>query len=308
MKRFALVALAVAAACGDEPPAAESTDAVAGSVAAEAPPGTDIWLATLSRGADGVLEIGEPANFTNRAGYDNQPHFLADGSGIWYTVIDDAGVADIWLHDLATGTNTAVTTTAPESEYSATPMPGGGFSGIRVEADSTQRLWRFDADGGNASVLLADLAPVGYHAWADDETLVMFVLGSPPTLQVGNAGTGAAEVHGENIGRSIQRIPDSNQVSFVQRVSQEESWITRLSPDSGEQERLIEAIEGGDFHAWTPDGTLLMAHQSRLYAWTPGDEGDWEEIANLSELGINISRLAVSPDGTMIAIVGEAPG
>ena len=308
MRRLTVVALAVAAACGGEPPAAEPADAAAGSVTAEAPPGTDIWLATLSLGADGVLDIGEPANFTNRAGYDNQPHFLADGSGIWYTVIDDAGVADIWLHDVATGTNTAVTTTAPESEYSATPMPGGGFSGIRVEADSTQRLWRFDADGGNASVLLADLAPVGYHAWADDETLVMFVLGNPPTLQVGNASTGTAEAHGENIGRSIQRIPGSNQVSFVQRVSQEESWITRLSPDSGEQERLIEAIEGGDFHAWTPGGTLLMAHQSRLYAWTPGDEGDWEEIADLSDLGIEITRLAVSPDGSLLAIVGEASG
>jgi len=305
VRRFALVALALAA-CGGEPPVDDSTEATTDPVAAEAPPGTDIWLATLSPGADGMLEIGTPANITNRAGYDNQPHFLSDGSGIWYTVIDDAGVADIWLHDLATGANTAVTTTAPESEYSATPMPGGGFSAIRVEADSTQRLWHFDSDGGNASVLLEDLAPVGYHAWADDETVVMFVLGNPPTLQVGNAAASTAEVRGESIGRSIQRMPASNDISFVQRVSQEESWITRLAHGSGDQDRLIEAIEGGDFHAWTPDGTLLMGHQTRLYAWTPGDEGDWQEIADFSELGIEITRLAVSPDGSLIAIVGEA--
>jgi Tol biopolymer transport system component len=293
------------AACGGEPPVQEPTDAPA-EIAAEAPPGTDIWLASLGLGADGQLEVGTPANVTNRAGYDNQPYFLADGSGVWYTVIDEAGVADIWLHDLAAGTNSAVTTTAPESEYSATSIPGGGFSAIRVESDSTQRLWRFDADGENASVLMPDLAPVGYHAWGEDGMLVMFVLGQPATLQVGNANSGEAEVVGERIGRSIQRIPGSSRISFVQRVSQEESWISRIDPATGEQERLIEAIEGGDFHAWTPDGTLIMAHGSRLYAWTPGAEGDWDEIADLTDVGIEITRLAVSPDGSKIAIVGEA--
>ncbi len=73
---------------------------------------------------------------------------------------------------------TRVIASNPESEYSATPLPdGSGLSVIRVEADSTQRLWRFDMDGANGSVVLEDVAPVGYHAWADQRTLVMFVLG-----------------------------------------------------------------------------------------------------------------------------------
>jgi hypothetical protein len=296
MRRLAWVWLALSA-CGGGQPAEDIADT---------PPGTDIWLASLGGEADGGLHLGEPANITNREGYDNQPYFLPDGSGLWYTVVDDAGAADIWIHDLRTGMNRAVTTTAPESEYSATPRPGGGFSAIRVEADSTQRLWAFDEDGSNATVLLQDLAPVGYHAWADDATVVMFVLGDPATLQVGDVRTGRSEVHGDNIGRSIQRIPDSNTVSFVQRVSADESWITRIVPATGEQNRLIEAIEGGDFHAWTPGGTLLMGHGSRLYQWRPGDQGDWHEVADLSHLGIEISRLAVSPDGSLIAIVGEA--
>lgn len=287
----------VFAACGGDSPAGEAPDA---------PPGTDIWLASLGGGADGALRLGEPANITDRPGYDNQPFFLPDGSGLWYTVVNDEGVADIWLHDMTSGMNRAVTTTAPESEYSPTPKPGGGFSAIRVEADSTQRLWGFDADGGGGAVIFPDLAPVGYHAWADDGTVVMFVLGSPATLQVGHLSGGPVELHASDIGRSIQRIPGSNAVSFVQRVSADEAWITRLDPATGAQDRLIEAIEGGDYHAWTPAGVLLMGHEGRLYRSDPANGADWDELADLSGLGIRISRLAVSPDGMLIAIVGEA--
>lgn len=301
--RTLLTGLVVACvACGG----GETPDATPGEPAAqaEAPPGTDIWTAALNRADDGTLSLGEATNATDREGYDNQPFFVPDGSGFWYTVIDDAGVADIWFHDLASGANTAVTTTAPESEYSATPAPDGGFTAIRVEADSTQRLWHFDTDGQNGRVLFPELAPVGYHAWPDDETVVMFVLGSPATLQVGNAATGMVETLTENIGRSMHRIPESTDASFVQRVSQEESWITRLDPSTGEQTRLIEAMEGGDFHTWTPDGVLLMGNGSSLYAWRPGSEGDWEEIGSLP--AGTISRLAVSPDGGTIALVVEA--
>src|SRR6267378_1894361 len=95
-------------------------------------------------------------------------------------------------------------------EYSPTPLPDGkGFSVIRVEADSTQRLWAFDRDGSRPRLVLDSIKPVGYHAWADAHALVLFVLGSPPTLQIADAGSPGArgEVLAHDIGRSLQRIP-----------------------------------------------------------------------------------------------------
>jgi len=309
----AVLALALlAAACGrDEsaPPAA--SDAAAGdtaNVAADTPPGTDIWLARLERGAEGSLAVVEPVDVTARPGYDNQPSFLPDGTAFRYTVIDSAGQADIWLHDMEGGSNRAVTSTAPESEYSATPLPGGGFSAIRVEADSTQRLWRFDDDGGGAAVLFPDIQPVGYHAWVDATTAVLYVLGEPATLRVARLGVAGATTVANDVGRSIQRIPGTAAVSYVQRLERGATEIRRLDPASGASGPIVAGLEGGDFHAWTPDGVLLQALEGKLFAFRPGTDSAWREVADLSALGIALSRLAVHPDGTWIALVGEAAG
>ena len=306
MRRVGTVALAMTTvACGSEPqpdPPAEGAAFVqAGALA------TDIWVADLHWETSGPPGIGNPTNLTQRVGYDNQPYFVPDGSGFWYTTIDEHdGQADIWRYDFEPEMVTRVTATNPESEYSATPLPdGSGISVVRVEADSTQRLWRFDADGSNGSVILEDVAPVGYHAWADDRTVVMFVLGDPATLQRANTESGAVEAIAEDIGRSIQRIPESNDVSFVQRRGDGMATIMRLRPGSFEPEPIVAAVEGGDFHAWAPDGTLLMAHVSVIYAWTPGSDAGWQPIADFSRFRITITRLAVSPDGSQIAIVGE---
>jgi len=275
-----------------------------------APLDTDVFLAELHWETSGPPGIGQPTNLTHRPGYDNQPYFVPDGSGLWYTAIDEHdGQADIWRYDFGTQMVTRVTVSNPESEYSATSLPdGSGISAIRVEADSTQRLWRFDGNGENASVVLADVAPVGYHTWADEATIVMFVLGSPPTLQRADTRTGRAEVLTEDIGRSIQSIPNSSDVSYVQRHEDGSTTIMRLPGDGGPAVRLVDGVEGGDFHAWTPNGTLLMAHRAIIYAWSPEADTGWQSVADFSGLHLEISRLAVSPDGSQIAIVAEPAG
>jgi hypothetical protein len=305
------VGLLLLTACREEGASvpANGPDDVRPDAVAATPPGQDIWLARLARGADGRLAVREAENVTSRPGYDNQPYFLPDGSGFWYTVIDDAGQADIWLYDIEERRSWPVTTTTPESEYSATPLPrGGGFSAIRVEADSTQRLWRFAVDGRDAEVVFPDVAPVGYHAWGTGENAALFVLGDPPTLQV--AGVGAAEplTVARDVGRSLQSIPGTGDVSYVQRRSDGTTEIRRLDMKDGTSESIVAGVEGGDFHAWTPDGMLLQAHEGRLFAFNPGTDTAWVQIADLTPLRIRLSRVAVHPDGTWIALVGEAVG
>ena len=298
--------------------------AAASLASAQGAQGTDIHLIPLTPRGE-LLALGRPVNITARPGYDNQPSFTPDGAAILYTSIRDDAQSDIYRYDIATRRTTRVTTT-PESEYSATVMPGGTrMSVIRVERDSTQRLWSFALDGTDPRVVLEAIKPVGYHAWADDTTLVLFVLGSPATLQVANAHTGIARQLVGGIGRSINRMPGGQGISFVHKVSPTEWWIRGLDPRTDSIQALAQTLGGSEDHAWLSDGSALMARNDSLFRWVPeghagirfagarpappGTARGWDLIATFTEPGLRrISRLAVSPRGDFIALVsGEAP-
>jgi len=274
----------------------------------QGPPSTDIYLADL-RVRGGRISIGTPVNITARQGYDNQPFFLPDGRSFFYTSVREDAQSDIYRYDLRRRTTTRVTAT-PESEYSGTPLPGGrGFSVVRVEADSTQRLWAFDLDGSHPRIVLQEIKPVGYHAWGDDHTLGLFVLGSPATLQLADTRSGSATVEARNIGRSIHKVPGRAAISFVQRDSAGPWWVKEVDLVTRQIRPLVRTRENVDLYAWTPGGILLMAQGSKVYQWDPRHSRELELVADLTAAGLtNITRLAVSPRGDRLALVATDAG
>ncbi len=274
-------------------------------LALQAPPATDIYLADLHI-AQGRTSVGVPVNVTARPGYDNQPSFLPDGRAFLYTSIRADSQADIYRYDIAAKTSTRLTATR-ESEYSPTPLPdGSGFSVVRVEADSTQRLWAFGLDGSRPRLVLDSIKPVGYHAWADGHTLVLYVLGSPSTLQIADASSPRARgaVVARDIGRSLQRIPGRASVSFLQRDSAAGPSLAELDTRTRRVTKLVTSPQGAEFFVWTPDGIALTASGTKLYQWDPRRGPTWEEVADFAAAGLtNVTRLAVSPTGDRLAIV-----
>jgi hypothetical protein len=293
------------------------------------PPASEIYLASL-RVEGHALRLGTPENISNSAGYDNQPFFMPDGSGILFASARSRVVSvpvvgvepppaqtDIFLYDLASKQIRQITTTLT-SEYSPTLMPDGtGISVIRVEEDGTQRLWRFGLDGGDPSVILPEIKPVGYHAWIDEHRLALFILGEsgqPATLQMADTRTGKAEVIATDIGRSVLRTP-SGHISFVQRVTAGEGatarvLVRRFDPSARGDARvstLVAAPDGASQPdlAWMGDGSVLVAQADKLYRWRPGTE-TWVEAADLAAAGLRgVTRLAVSPAGDWLALVAE---
>ena len=272
------------------------------------PPDTEIYLAPLESG----VKVGRPVNITNSPGYDNQPSFTPDGASVLFTSIRGGGTqTDIYRYDITSGTTNQVTHT-PESEYSPTVTPDGAhISVIRVEADGTQRLWRFTLDGRAPELVLPGVKPVGYHVWAGDHTLVLFVLGSPATLRLADTSGGEPEILVTGIIRSIQRFPGGT-ISFVARTGGEAGApatlsIRELDPRTRRITPLVDAPAGAREAdcAWTPDGTLVIAEKDVLYGWHRGQSG-WNRLADLAALGLHgVSRIAISPKGDRIAFVTQ---
>ena len=266
-------------------------------------PGTDLYRIRMR---DGLLaQLSAPENLTARSGYDNQPGFLPDGSGLRYTSIDSSGQADIYFLDLTTGESLPLTRNLT-SEYSPTPIPGSErFSVVRVEPDSTQRLWSFGADGSSPQLLLPDVPGIGYHVWGEESELLLFVLGEPHELHRASLGEAGSERIAVDIGRCLQRIPGEDAWSFVHHRADGGWTISRLDRVSG----VITAIADTpaatvEDYCWTPGGKLWSSVGSSIVEWRPGDPGTWENVRNLAGDGISgITRMAVSPLGDALVFV-----
>jgi dipeptidyl aminopeptidase/acylaminoacyl peptidase len=299
------------------------------------PPGTDIYLLPL-KGGLASLKSAKPSPISAAPGYDNQPNFSADGKTILFAANHDGKQTDVYVFDRASSKVTQLTQTA-ENENSPTYVPAGAgpagsFTVVQSEFDKTgarpaspiQRLWRFNSDGKSPQLILADINPVGYHAWMDADRLVLFVLGGqgkPATLQIASVKTGKAEVIADNIGRSLHRIPGTRLASFVQREASGEFWIKQLDINSKKIDPLVKAAAGSSDrdYAWLPDGkTIVMSAGTTIMSWTrlpsgasakEGGAAAWTEVFDVAphQLGA-ITRLAVSPKGDAIAIVVAEPG
>jgi len=283
--------------------------------ARQAPPPTEIYLASFTESArrtagngyigiqkEGV-EVGQPINITSNPGYDNQPYFLADSSGLLFSSNRDGKQTDIYRYDIASTAVTQVTRT-PENEYSPTITPDGRtFSTVR---GAEQRIWRFNLDGSDAGMVWGDRGLIGYHAWLSPQQLAAFVLGAdgkPNALQLLDLQTHASEILESRIGRSLHIRPGRGTLTFVHKP-EGGSWVIKeLDPKSRKIETLTSTLAGSEDFAWTPGGLIVMGAKSRLHFWK-ASEDRWFELADLGARGLAaITRLAVSPDGKWIAIV-----
>jgi hypothetical protein len=315
---FAALAFFISLTCAHaQQPSPSPSPTAAQSPATQQPPDTDIFVVTVKQSGNS-WSFGEPANVTRRPGYDNQPSFLPDGQSLLFTSQRDKDQTDIYRYDFGAGVTTQVTST-PESEYSPTLMPGGKFfSVVRVEPDKTQRLWKFPLAGGAASLVLDNVKPVGYHLWLDARTLALFVLGDektgkPNSLQLVTLSKTAPTAVEEstlhvNVGRSLQRVPRRpDSFSFVHKTSPD-NWLIKIVNVSAHQTELVtKTLPGSEDLAWLPDGSILMAQDSKLFRFDTANPTGWQQVADFTSAGMRrITRLALSPKADRLALVAQA--
>jgi hypothetical protein len=102
-------------------------------------------------------------------------------------------------------------------------------------------------------------------------------------------------------------------VSFVQRVTAEGQpavlTVTALDAATRKTQPLVAlpTTANDADTAWTPEGLLLVPIEGQLYGWRKGDR-EMRPVADLKVLGLtSVTRLAVSPKGDRLALVGVRP-
>jgi hypothetical protein len=271
--------------------------------------GSEIYLFDLKQ-KDGLYIISNGTNITSHKGYDNQPFFHPTLPLIYYSSANDSGRTDIKYYDYKKK-ETANLTLTNEREYSPTVTPDGRFISCIIQRDNgAQDLGKYPI-GGGAPVVLINNLKVGYHAWIDKQSVLLFVL-----MDSSNA-MGVYTFHDEdptyivlanNIGRSLHKIPGQNAMSFVQqKTAEKEAMIKRLDLVTGEISPIIIAFEGHDFLTWLQNNTLLTSNGSRLISFHADFikrvkplpvtvEGDGSMLKG-------ITRLATNADNTKLAVV-----
>lgn len=262
-------------------------------------PNTDIWLFDLNSVKE-PYTVSNPVNITNRAGYDNQPCFSADGNSILFTSIRDGKQSDIYKYDLKTKKTTQVTNTSTTSEYSPTFMPDKmNMSVVMVEPDSVQRLWKFPLKGGMPSLVVKEIDSVGYHCWIGKDKLALCIITDPMNLIVYDIYARKTFPMSDTVGRSIHYKNDKLFYVDGNKIYSYDGKKTFVCAKEFKSEDI----------AFVDNSHLLLAENTDLYSgsvYTTDKQGNWQKIADLSNLNIqHITRIAVSPDKRKIAIVAE---
>ncbi len=263
-------------------------------------PATEVYLFDFIQN-DSVFTVDNPVNISNNKGYDNQPSFLLDGTGVLFASTR-FNQTDVVLYNIANDTKAWLTNTLG-SEYSPIQtLNKKYFSSIYLDKEGTQLLWIYPFNRKKPKVLVENLE-VGYHAWVNKKIVVTFVLGDPATLEVNNLKFKIKYPIEKNIGRSIHKIPGTELISFISHENADFE-IYSINPLNSEKKYIADALKDSEDLAWTPDGTMIMGNADALYKLKPGVDKTWVEFASLKPFKLTgITRLAISPLGNKIVIV-----
>ena len=194
-----------------------------------------------------------------------RPRVSPDGARVAVDVADSDGT-DIWVHDLARGTETRLTTD-PADDRAPLWSPDGARVVFASNRDGGQEalFWKLADGPGDAEHLMSPgeaRATIEASAWSvDGQTLLFWSSGSGISPDIG-----LLSMEGE---RASEMLFDTEFQEAAPAISPDGGWIAYHSDETGQNEVYVprfpglgdkEAIstDGGGQPLWSPDGKELF--------------------------------------------------
>ena len=271
---------------------------------------TEIFLFDLKI-VNGQVHLSNGVNISNHKGYDNQPFFHPSQPIIYYSSFDDSSRSDIKFYNYLSHQTTNLTVTR-EREYSPTVTPDGKFISCILQRDNAaQDLVKYPIGGGKAEVLINHLK-IGYHAWAGDNKLLLFVLDDSihNSLHYYSLDKNADTVIAENIGRSLHKIPGQHAMSFVQKLADKEYVIKKFDMNTGVISTIIPALAGQDQLCWLQQRIIIMSDGNKLFSYRENSlaglkDRKWQAVVTTGDTSMlkGVTRLATNAGNTKLTVV-----
>jgi Tol biopolymer transport system component len=251
------------------------------------------------------LQLLNARNISNNEGYDNQPSFISNETLVFAGNND--GQIDISEYNLDSKIQKWVNSKTEGGEFSPQKFPSGkDIAAVRLDKDGLQRLYKYDTKTGKSTQIIKDLQ-VAYFAFYNDNKILSTVLdGDKMDLVMIDLSTKTADTLFYNAGRSLQKIPKTNSMSYTLVNEAGNLDLYMLDMDSKESFFVCQLPISIQDYVWMNDTQILIGSGNKLYIYDTMGEPKWNEVASLQEYGIkNITRLAISPNGKKLALVAE---
>ncbi|QAA81494.1 hypothetical protein EI546_07030 [Aequorivita sp. H23M31] len=251
----------------------------------------------------GGLDVMNAQNISNNKGYNNQPSFISNEVVVFAK--NNEGQTDIAEYNLTTKTEKWICNDTEGSEYSPQKFPtSNDVAAVRLDTDGKQRLYRYNSETGVSNEIIENLQ-VAYFAFYNNEKMLATVLsGDIMDLVLVNLKTKSTDTLLENAGRSLQKIPGNNSMSYTLVNEDKNLDLYVLDMNLKESFFICELPSGTQDYVWLNDTQILTGKGSKLYIYDTLGTSEWNRVASLEEYEINdITRMAISPDGKKLALV-----
>ena len=231
----------------------------------------DIWRLRVDMNR--AEAIGTPERVITGLSRETHPTLSADGRKLLF-ISDRAGNSDVWLRDLATGSDQPVTISA-QPELRGVISPDGARAAFVRDEQRTRNLYVSDLASGTEKQLLQEIGNVFY--WLPDGKKILYYSLPPRRWLTFDVETGESTDLG--IGHSqypvgaLKFSADQRWVSFKLKIGQDRLGPLFVAPVEGDtvadESRWVQITDkyydGQSW--WSPDGNVLYFTSLRDGFW-----------------------------------------
>lgn len=265
---------------------------------------TEIYVFDIYPAYEG-LELLNMQNIPNDSGYNNQPSFSSNQTILFAG--NNNGQTDIAEYNLVSKTKKYINAKTDGGEYSPQKFPlDDDIAAVRLDMDGLQRMYRYDYQTGKASEVMENLQVAYFSFFTNTKILATVLNGDKMDLVLLDLKNKNADTLFYNAGRALQKIPNTNSMSYSLVNKEGNLDIYILDMPSLESYFVTELPIGIQDYVWITDTQVLIGSGNKLYMYDTLGEPEWTKVASLEEFQLkNITRMAISPDGKKLAVVAQ---